>query len=1148
MSESRRKSLMRLTKEVLRLRLMQANLVATGNKKNMVQRLLAQEASAPARSGVQTSSPGEFDSDELQGSARKLNRRRRVVAAFSSDDTDPERDNVPPGAADMDVEGESSPDPHRCPPTTVSTSDAASSDAEDGNEANPPQRHQHRGPKAHGSILHPRRSVRVLSPAGAVKLHGRCRSSRTRAPLSSAGLRDYQQAPARLAAGHPTPARCPQVATRWTRQDSHVHVHAPTPPSPKISKVEQLRGVLRRALLLLRDSPGQVPRQEDQTRPLLGTNPASSHGDQVKEDILVWCATRQPFRPKTNTFTPGNTSAQRSSTTGGQPTQSSGHITLSSTGKEICRRYNYGTCTRTSCTFAHKCWITEFERELRNHPDKAWVSWLLQSILNGVSTGYKGPHTPYTARNLSSALQYPDVITSELQKEVAAGRVLGPFADRPLPSLRTSGLGAAAKKQGKRRMILHLSAPYGASVNDGISKEEFSLHYSSVDNAVKLLHSYGKGAIMAKVDLKAAFRMVPVRAADWGLIGVEAIHYLGDFLISGAAGRDLQCAASVRVTLSVCEHLGVPVAFDKLEGPSTQITFLGILLDSEALTLSLPQEKLAEILLLVQSWLSRRRASKRELLSFIGKLSFAAKVVPAGCLFLRRLIDLSTTVAKFHHHIRVTADTRADVAWWARFLPSWNGVSMFFDHSWTDADTLNLFTNASGTLGFGAYFDGSWFKGSWLPHQELSQRSIQWQELFAIVAAAHTWGHRLAGRRIRFHCDNLAVVHAWNGQSSRDTAIMVLLRELFYVAARSNFTVQLVHVPGKHNSLADALSRDMLSRFFHTCSSGRPSTNSHASGISRSLDRDLVSGQQGIGWVYHCHIQGWDSAFHHILQTSGRGRSPIYQASYSPVRDPPQLLPPPAYHPGLLGRCLLSAPGEWPQEPCGLPITPKILQDLIKQLHCDSTITQHDKLMLQAAMLLAFFGFLRVSEFTTPAGSTSRFLAKGDVKFMDHQLKVFLSCSKTDQLGKGSTITPLFHFRHGPPLTARKFRAVLHFYLKSLGLKSLRFNTHSFRIGAATAAAKAGLQSSTLKELGRWHSAAFHSYPEGFPNYTGLAAKPGPASLLATLATWLVKNECQFKANIQVVDRLAVVSSCLDRMEANNEHQGQKLIKLANRS
>ena len=84
-----------------------------GNKEKMVQRLLAQEAGAPARSGVQTSSPGEFDSDKPQGSARQPNRRRRVVAAFSSDGTDPEQDNMPPGVADMDIEGESSSDP-RC--------------------------------------------------------------------------------------------------------------------------------------------------------------------------------------------------------------------------------------------------------------------------------------------------------------------------------------------------------------------------------------------------------------------------------------------------------------------------------------------------------------------------------------------------------------------------------------------------------------------------------------------------------------------------------------------------------------------------------------------------------------------------------------------------------------------------------------------------------------------------------------------------------------------------------------------------------------------------------------------------------------------------------------------------------------------------
>ena len=136
-------------------------------------------------------------------------------------------------------------------------------------------------------------------------------------------------------------------------------------------------------------------------------------------------------------------------------------------------------------------------------------------------------------------------------------------------------------------------------------------------------------------------------------------------------------------------------------------------------------------------------------------------MVPAGRLFPLHLVNLSTTVRKLHHHVSLNGEARANIIWWDSFLPYWNCVAMFLDPEWTSADSLQLFTDASGSLGFGAYFNGAWFWGDWQPHQRLPLRSIQWQELFAIMASASTWGHHWSGLRIHFHCYNLPIVQAW---------------------------------------------------------------------------------------------------------------------------------------------------------------------------------------------------------------------------------------------------------------------------------------------------------------------------------------------------------------------------------------------------
>ena len=92
---------------------------------------------------------------------------------------------------------------------------------------------------------------------------------------------------------------------------------------------------------------------------------------------------------------------------------------------------------------------------------------------------------------------------------------------------------------------------------------------------------------------------------EWCILtqGVKYIrHYLDDFITVGSPGS-MECAANIAVTLSTCAWLGVPIASDESEGPSTCITFLGIEVDTQKMELRLPEKKLQRVRKVVQQWL-----------------------------------------------------------------------------------------------------------------------------------------------------------------------------------------------------------------------------------------------------------------------------------------------------------------------------------------------------------------------------------------------------------------------------------------------------------------------------------------------------------------------------------------------------------------
>ena len=68
---------------------------------------------------------------------------------------------------------------------------------------------------------------------------------------------------------------------------------------------------------------------------------------------------------------------------------------------------------------------------------------------------------------------------------------------------------------------MDLSFPPGQSVNDGIPKELCSLKYITIDDAISYIVRLGQGTHLAKIDIKSAFRLLPVHAADRHLLGVQ---------------------------------------------------------------------------------------------------------------------------------------------------------------------------------------------------------------------------------------------------------------------------------------------------------------------------------------------------------------------------------------------------------------------------------------------------------------------------------------------------------------------------------------------------------------------------------------------------------------------------------------------------
>jgi hypothetical protein len=531
---------------------------------------------------------------------------------------------------------------------------------------------------------------------------------------------------------------------------------------------------------------------------------------------------------------------------------------------------------RASCPFNHHRWsqllVDYVEQDTCYNADV-----LIAGIQYGSLVRYEGnrqdvPHV----RNHDEARNRPDETLALILQEVSLGRMLGPFdpSHPPFPHIKISPINTVAKGADKWRLIHDLSSPHKRSVNDGICK--MPTQWQLIEHALQLIVNRGTGCHLVKMDVKSAYRNLTVHPSDWSLFGImiekllfidtcmafgssssgniweryaQAIQWMlhnkysippsarwvDDFLFILDTHDSVGMVGRIRAAFS---ELGIPLDMSKEEGPSTDLVYIGYLLNTETMTVSLAPKSIIKVQPLLNEALGHS-ITITQLEKLIGKLEFMSKAVRLGrshMYYLRN--ELHTAHAKNKsarqpmpdsmYYVNLHADSKAEVRWWQAAIERDTSSSMMCDLPWgQDIHPLHAYSDAS-EWGCGAYFDGSYISEAWsgevieLTGINTDHRNMPLCEAIAVAVAVNTWRERFAGRHLLFMTDCIAVVHGVNkGRSSCTSSewMNAIYKLINSICIDYNIVLRAQHIKGTDNMFADAVSRNQVDKFLATMAS-----------------------------------------------------------------------------------------------------------------------------------------------------------------------------------------------------------------------------------------------------------------------------------------------------------------------------------------
>ena len=305
--------------------------------------------------------------------------------------------------------------------------------------------------------------------------------------------------------------------------------------------------------------------------------------------------------------------------------------------------------------------------------NKEKTEFLVKGFREGFDIGYRGsPQIKQESPNLKLSDGTETDLWNKFMKEVKLKRYAEPFEKIPYKNYIQSPIGLVPKDGGKdTHLILHLSYPRRfkyKSVNGCTPKEMCKVKYKDFDQAIRCCLEEGIGCKISKSDMKSAFRNLGIRRNQWKYLIMKArsprdgrfyffidkclpfsasvscshfqafsdavahlvawktskipVNYLDDYLFIALLAR--MCNFQMEMFMEIWESIGFPVALEKTVWATTELVFLGLLINTLTQTVQLPLEKLQKGRQLINNILSKRskKVTIKNLQCLCGFLNF----------------------------------------------------------------------------------------------------------------------------------------------------------------------------------------------------------------------------------------------------------------------------------------------------------------------------------------------------------------------------------------------------------------------------------------------------------------------------------------------------------------------------------------------